>query len=246
MNFGPRQRELGDHVLHSLEHFFSGLGDGDYAIAYSGGLDSTVLLALACDMASPYTLGGENSRDLENALRGSEILGIPDQIVRLDSIDVEKYVSILLEIDPGIGKQDIGFELVLAILLDSVKEEAIITGQGADEIFYGYHRFIEDPGLTNRGHLKKLWNETLPREKALGDYFGKRLITPYLNKDVLEILEETTRDDHFTDRENKAILRYVAETMGLPGSITGLRKKAAQYGSGIMNRLRQTDFWNSR
>ena len=245
MEFSDRQKELGSIVLNALRQHISALESRGLAISYSGGLDSTVLLALLEGKAKPYTLGSADSRDLENSSKGSEATGVSVERIDLDSIDIEEYLSLLREIDPEIRKQDMGYELVLAVILDSIPEERIVTGQGADELFYGYHRFIDEPELTNSGHMEKLFSKTLPRERALAEHFGKTLVTPYLDPTILEAMEGTTREDHFSGDFNKAIVRYIGLEAGLPESIVYVKKKAAQYGSGMMKKLRENSIWST-
>ena len=244
MQFTSRQAELGELVLDKLTHFFSDNDLSDCALSYSGGLDSTILLALSPKSVRPYTLGDSGSRDYANSILGSDALDFKVTHFDLSRLDIDKYLSIIKEIDPDISRADIGYELVLAVILDLVPESRIMTGQGADELFYGYHRFIEDPEMSNEWHLRKLENETLRREKAIADHFGKQLVTPYLDAGLVGILSEVSRDDHFAEGYNKAILRYTGIKIGLPESVYTVRKTAAQYGSGMMKKLRTTSQWN--
>lgn len=230
-------------MAEALRAFFSSLDREDYAIAYSGGLDSTILLSLCSKWAIPYTLGSEGSRDFTNSGANSGLLGSHPVRIEVESLDLGRYVDIIRSIDPEITKRDIGYEAVLAVLLDQIPEKNIITGQGADELFYGYRKLFDDPGMSNRQHLDKLANETLPRETALASHFGKKLVTPYLDSGIAEIIADVTRDDHFSGEYNKAILRSAGLELGLPESIITVRKTAAQYGSGILKKLKAGEYW---
>lgn len=243
MQFTPRQRELAKEVAEALRTYFSTHDVSGFSLAYSGGLDSTVLAHLSGSKVRGYSVGTANSRDMGNIEAGRKSIGIGIVRIPADDIDLDRYVSLLKEIDPDISRRDIGFEMVLAIVLDNIEEDSLITGQGADELFYGYHRLAGDATLTNEWHMDKLMKETLPREKAIADYFGKKLATPYLDSGIDRILHPVGRDDHFSGEVNKAILRCAALELGLPEELAGVKKTAAQYGSGIMKRLKAMPSW---
>lgn len=245
MIFTDLQKSHGKKVMEALENFFRSRDLETASLAYSGGLDSSVLLSLCPKTVVPYTLGDEGSKDSTNSLDGSLKLGYKAVSVPLRSADLEEYVSTVRAIDPGISRRDLGYEVVLAILLDNIKESLVITGQGADEIFYGYNIFRKNPHMDNSGHMKKLYEETLPREQAIAEHFGKELITPYLSGEILEIIDSVGREANFSGEYNKAILRYAATQTGMPEDMVERKKTAAQYGSGLMKRLKSLPMWDT-
>lgn len=245
VQYSSRQIELGKEVAESLKTYFSEHEPGEYSLAYSGGLDSSILAFLSGNRAHHFTVGSKDSKDFRNTKTGKEVLGIHTQEIHVEDIDLSKYILLLREIDPKINRRDIGYELVLAVLLDNVPDNSLMTGQGADELFYGYHRLKENPELSNEWHINKLIRETLPREKAIADYFGKNLVTPYLDSGIEQVLHSVTRDEHFSGETNKAILRCAAAYLGVPENLFTVRKTAAQYGSGIMKKLKASSLWSS-
>ena len=245
MIFTELQQGLGKEILESLTQFFRSLDLRNTSMAYSGGLDSSLLLSISPKTVIPYTLGDRGSKDFSNSESGSRMLGYSTVFIPLSSVDLEKYVGIVGSVDPKIKKKDLGYETVLAVLLDKMKENRVITGQGADEIFYGYNIFRESPQLDNSSHMKKLYNETLPREKKIAEYFGKELITPYLSDGILEIMKGVDRDTNFAGEYNKAILRTAAIHAGMPTDIVERKKTAAQYGSGLLKKLKSMPLWNT-
>ena len=245
MIFSELQQDLGRKVLEALSDFYLAHDLGKASMAYSGGLDSSILLALSPKTVIPYTLGDEISKDHSNSSDGAQKLGFRVVSIPLNSVALESYVETVRRIDPGIRKKDIGYEVVLAILLDTIEEDELITGQGADEIFYGYNIFREHPDLDNSSHMKKLFEETLPREKALAENYGKKLITPYLSAEILKIMENIGRDTNFSGVANKAILRSAAVQAGIPDEMAERKKTAAQYGSGLMKKLKMLPVWNT-
>lgn len=233
-NFDEICMEMGKRLFSSLQEE---LPHGS-ALGFSGGIDSSLLLYLSSGRVVPYNISVPGSTDYRNASSVAGVLGTDFRHIDLSGMEVKKYLGILLDIDPSIAKPDIGFELILTILLGSVNEEHVITGQGSDEIFYGYRRFSDDSLLTNRGHMDKLLKVTIPREKKLADYFGKELITPYLDSKIVELAAKLDKHQHVDSEGNKKVLRQAARLMGYPEELSGMPKKAAQYGSGIMKILR--------
>lgn len=209
------------------------------ALGFSGGLDSTILLAASSFRLHGYTVGLPGSMDIENSRSAAEIFGITIQEIVISEDDVLSYGKTVRGIDPGITPQEIGYEIVLSALLDHIKEDVLFTGQGADELFYGYRRFIDDPGMDNSGHLKKLYEVTLKREKRIADHYGKVLVTPYLNREVVRIASGKGRESHISGHRNKIILREVAASLGIPPVLYERKKKAAQYGSGVSRVIRR-------
>ena len=229
-------------VLSKLKVFFSGLRESSTAVAFSGGLDSSVIFALCPENFSAYVAGVSDSGDVNNAMGAAQLLGRNCREIIVSRGDVVGYARTVMEIDPEIDLRDLGFETVLAAVLDRTDEKTLITGQGADELFYGYSRFIFDPEMANKDALEKLFKITLPRETRIASYFGKRLICPYLESGISEIQGISMRENNISGTENKLILRQVSSVLGIPSEIASKKKKAAQYGSGFMKILKKDLF----
>ena len=211
----------------------------DSALGFSGGIDSSLINFIAGNRLHPYNVSVPGSRDLFNATMVSERLGFKFTHIDPVGLNIKKYREMVRDADPGISESDMGYEVVLAILLDSIDEEYLVTGQGSDELFYGYRRFIDNPDLTNDGHLKKLYSSTLPREERLASAMGKKLVTPYLSPEILGVMEGMQREQNIRGNMNKLMLRQAAVCLGYPVDLAMIPKKAAQYGSGIQKLIRQ-------
>lgn len=196
-------------------------------------------MALSGYSLDPYTVGFSNSHDIARSRLVSEQLSFKVKEIILDDLDLNEGMSVLRSIDPSIGRSEIGYELVLYYALSEIMGPRLVTGQGADEIFYGYRRFIDNPGIDNREHLARLFGTTLPRETRIAKHFGKELATPYLDTRIMEKFSGMPREAHIAAGTNKILLRDLAKSTGLPEEIWGFRKKAAQYGSGIQARLKK-------
>lgn len=224
---------ISEEVFQKISSFMKNVPSGS-PVALSGGVDSSIILALSPPDSRCYVTGIRNCPDIKNARDVANLLGRKLREIVLEPAEVWEYAETVLKIDPFISKSDLGFETVLAAIMDNIEEKIILTGQGADEIFYGYSRFLRDTGMTNEEALSKLLNSTLPRERLIARHFGKEIRCPYLESGLFSIDGIRDRSAHFDGHTNKTILRKIAMELEMPPDIYGRKKKAAQYGSGFM------------
>jgi asparagine synthase (glutamine-hydrolysing) len=236
---GHVHEDMINAIIESIRNTLYELPAEDTALSYSGGLDSTILIALSDFKIHPYTTGFSNSRDILASRRLSQILGFKVKEIILDHMDINSLFTQIREIDPDIQVRDLGYEAVLLSVLSHAREKYIVTGQGADEFFYGYQKYEREPQLTNKGDIEKIIKYTCPREKKIADSLGKIMVLPYLNREVTGIATLIPRSQHINEEGRKIILRSVARRIGLPDEIVNLKKTAAQYGSGMQKIVRK-------
>jgi asparagine synthase (glutamine-hydrolysing) len=236
---GSVHESLLDTIIESVRNMLLELPSDNSAISYSGGLDSTILMALSDFSLHPYTTGFSDSRDISGSRRISQILGFKVEEIILDQMDISSLFNEIRLIDPGIQARDLGYEAVLLSVLRHAGEKYIVTGQGADEYFYGYQKYEREPDLTNIEDIRKIINVTSPREKKLADSLGKTIVLPYMDKAVADIALLIPRIQHINAEGRKLVLRSVARRIGLPDEIVNLKKTAAQYGSGMQKIVRR-------
>lgn len=211
--------------------------DEKRSLAFSGGLDSTVLLFASSFRLAPCTAGFLGSTDLTNSRDSAAMASVSLHEVVLGDADILRYREIISRIDRKVTNFELGYEIVLAAVLDNVDEVEVVTGQGADEIFYGYRKLLDNPEMDNSLYLERLMSRTIPREKKIAEHFHKKLLTPYLNKEIFDFAASLGRDHNIEGDRNKAVLRNAAKLLGVPEKIAERPKKAAQYGSGVSKSL---------
>lgn len=210
------------------------------ALSFSGGIDSSLLLYLSPPCCTGYTAGINGSRDIEASRRFSKAYGREVREILLKNEDIVEAFNTLRKIDPEIALEDAGYETVLVAVLENIDEEKLITGQGADEIFYGYSKFVDGRETSNGKSMEKLFSTTIPRERKIAMHFGKTLITPYLDERIVKEFSTIERNRHISERgERKHILRAEAEWLGIDRLFAQAPKLASQYGSGVIKEIRK-------
>jgi len=228
------EKSYAEKIANILKEKTSNIGG--CAIGFSGGLDSGIL-AYLIENSTLYTLGIKNSKDVECAKDVAEILDRDLVIVEIGENDILDAAKFLLREFGKMSIVEISFEIPLVILSKHCEEKIIVTGQGADELFGGYKKYIENPSLMKED-FKKLVEITYPRERKIAEKFGKKLISPYLSEEIISIALEIPMELKIKNDVRKYILREAAKLLGVPEKIYLAEKRAVQYGSGIMKILR--------
>jgi len=219
----------------------------DVAVAFSGGLDSGLVAAIAKEYARSvtlYTSGKDNSYDVVMAQEMSERLGLPWLHIPLNEDNIEARLREMISITGTSSPLTLSFELPLFFVCRTVREKYVLSGQGSDELFAGYSKYIglseEELDRMRKADLGKLISSTVPHETKVADHFGRKILYPYLDSlvtmqvNAMDLKELMPKDqDH-----RKMLLRQVATNLGYP-FIAEKKKKAAQYGSGTMDLVRK-------
>lgn len=206
------------------------------ALAFSGGVDSMLLNIIFGEKVKPYNLSFKAFPDREFCHKVSESLNFNVNFIDINEIDLKESVDFLKNKFSGISKLDISFESLLVIFFNKIDEKYVMTGQGADELFYGYAKFFDGRDPDNSKSVNKLINETLKREKNIAEHFGKKLICPYLSDDIFRHF--ITIGEEMKKTGNKTVIREALKILGMPDYVYLRKKKAAQYGSGIWKYMR--------
>ena len=217
------------------------------SIAFSGGLDSSIIAHLALQLGKKTELivvGVKGCVDFEQALEAAEILGINLKKIPVHMNDILKTIQSIIEILPQRSLMDLSLASIFHIVSRSSTTKDIVAGQGADELFGGYWKYVEMfKRIGERVNeqilrdLENLYITNLERDELAVASAKSTLTTPYLTRRIYELSKsiELKMKLREVDGEivRKWILRKAAEILGVPEKLRLRPKKAAQYGSGI-------------
>jgi asparagine synthase (glutamine-hydrolysing) len=208
--------------------------------ALSGGVDSTLVAQLAGREC--VAVGFPESHDLRQAHHAADTLNLSCTYVTITSKDI---ASALPEVIGAIPKKDpvnVSIALTLYFVTRFAKEHGyarILTGQGADELFGGYSRYLETPTL--EADLERDFlglEEQAERDQAVAALHGAYLSMPYMDVRVVHAARAIPAQEKVQGGYRKIPLRKVAEHH-IPAEFAWYEKKAMQYGSGVWKELQK-------
>jgi asparagine synthase (glutamine-hydrolysing) len=222
-------------------------------IIFSGGVDSTTIAKITDDLGIEtilYTVGHKTSSDVQFAKEASSDIGLPLQIKYLNVGDVKKYLPLVLNAVEEFNIMKIGVGMPAYVASEMGHNQGLrvmLSGQGADELFGGYHRylkFFQEKGEKAQENLKEdvlnIYHVNLQRDDAVTMANSVELRVPYLDPAIINLamnIPMKYKIKEEKDRLRKWILRETAAELEVPNNIITRPKKAAQYGSGIHKML---------
>jgi len=240
-----------------LKSIMERLSDVDeVAVAFSGGLDSTVLAVLAKKCISKVnlvTVGLESQPELGHAKRVAECLKLPFHLQTHTLADVENVLEKVLWLieEPHVMKVGVAIPFFwTAKTASRIGCCVLLAGQGADELFGGYHRYLTEyvRGGVNAVQ-KSIFSDVLmshetnfQRDNPVCAFHKVELRLPYIDRELVRFalsLPVNLKIDSVHDQLRKRVLRQVAKNLDIPEFIVERAKKAVQYATGVDKALRE-------
>lgn len=245
--------KLKESLISAVEKRIRNLSE--VGVMFSGGIDSTILAHISRKLGLEpilYSVGHKDSADFKFAQKTAHDMGLPLHQQKLNQEDVRYYLPLVLNAIEEFNLMKLGVGMPAYVTSEMASNDGIkvmLSGQGADELFAGYHRYLEiyqKKGENAQNDLKKdifnLYQVNLQRDDAVTMANGVELRVPYLDLDVINIamnIPMKYKIKSAADHLRKCILREVARDLGVSEDNVQRPKKAAQYGSGIDKMLRR-------
>ena len=226
-------------------------------VIFSGGVDSSILALLLEEIScnkkldiTLYAVGSEGSKDLEAAKYASEYLGLPLKTQTVTPELIKKHLGDVVHAIGDDNLMKIGVGLTTYFATRMIHEDGLkvaISGQGADELFGGYNRYLKsyengDLEWEIREDISNMYHVNLERDDACSMLNSVEIRLPFLDNNLVEYAINLPVKNKISGSEDvlrKNVLRKFAFNEGLDKEIAYRPKKAAQYGTGIDKILRK-------
>jgi len=224
-------------------------------IAFSGGVDSTLISKICHDLRYDLTLltiGFQESHDVLFAKQVNQQLNFPHKVLEIES---KSFPDVSFMIHQKIKTENLSWNenciafYYVSKLASSMGLDTVVTANGIDELFCGYNAYraaiaggdtkileLMDAKLDNEIEMMKSVN-------LVASEFGVMIVQPLLSQEFIAFAKTIPISEKIHDSEDlvrKHIIRRLASEVGIPEISCNKRKKALQYGSKIHKELLKT------
>ena len=247
---------MNNQLLQEIKNSISNtVSEKKIGVAFSGGVDSTLVAKICTDMnydVTLLTIGFSESHDILFANEVNEKLNYSHHVLEIDS---EKFSEISSKIHDTINTENLSWNenciafYYVSKLANSLGIDTVVTANGIDELFCGYNAYRE---AFSEGEPKimqvmdaKLDNELkmMKAVNSVASEFNVKILQPLLSANFIQYAKTVPISEKIHDSEDlyrKHIIRELAKDVGVPEISHTKRKKALQYGTKIHRKLLKT------
>jgi asparagine synthase (glutamine-hydrolysing) len=189
-------RILRELLIEAVEKRMDGVG----GISLSGGLDSSIIAAIAKEFnpdlhAFTGTLERTPGPDLENAILMAKFLGVEHHVYRITDSDIAAFISDAVWYLESFDEDCISGLLSNYYVSKTARQytNCVLVGEGADELFGGYRMVLKNPKVKSEEQRERLarklleisYNTALRRLDRAWMANGVLYQTPFLDTKVV-------------------------------------------------------------
>jgi asparagine synthase (glutamine-hydrolysing) len=222
--------------------------EGRLAVAFSGGVDSSLLAKICSDLGKKVTLltvGFVGSHDIAFSRRIADELDLEHRIVELDSSGFERDLAHIRKTVGCDNTSHIENCIAYRNIARAAKDAGltvVLSANGCDELFCGYngYRAVYEKG---KDAMIKFMEDKISNELVLvqeisqvAQECGVEVRQPFLSPAFIAFSKSIPLNQKIRgsdDMMRKHILRQVALAISVPEESAMKPKKALQYGSSI-------------
>jgi asparagine synthase (glutamine-hydrolysing) len=243
------KKELLDKIKNSIKE---NIPEKKIGIAFSGGVDSTLISKICSDLGYNVTLltiGFPESHDMLFAKEVNQQLKLIHNVLEIDS---HTFQETALKIKQTIKTDNLSWNenciafYYVSKLAKSLGINIVVTANGIDELFCGYNAY-RTAMIEGESKILEVMNTKLDNEikmmnavNQIASEFDVRIVQPLLSSNFIEFAKTIPISEKIHDSEDlfrKHIIRKLASDVGVPEISYTKRKKALQYGSKIHKAL---------
>jgi len=228
-------------------------GERTVAVAFSGGLDSSILARCASRHAKVVACTGFSQGSLDAARTGEAATALKVELVTTELTKgnvAEALATMNLPFEPTL--MDMSLWCLYSLVSKSARESGarvLLLGQLADELFGGYAKYGEALRLHGEEAATSMMSRDVQeyvsrgRVRDVGACGGRvEPRFPFEASCVSEFASSIPIRFKIREGERKAVLRRAAQLLDVPEGMAGAPKKAAQYSSGVQKLLAGSHF----
>ncbi|MBS7620727.1 asparagine synthase C-terminal domain-containing protein, partial [Candidatus Bathyarchaeota archaeon] len=191
--------------------------------------------------------------ETEQAEKSASQLDLPFHVFLYDEGDVEQTLPEVLSAVEDCNPLMAGIGMPIFWAAEKAAEigfKVLFTGQGADEYFGGYSRYLNiykrfggeaaEKAMTH--DILTMHENNFERDSKICAFNNVELRLPFASYPIAEFafnLPLNMKIESPGDILRKAVLRKAAEKFGLPPQIVNRPKKAVQYATGVAKAIRR-------
>jgi len=247
-------QKLKQVLLQSTKGHVSDLKE--VAVAFSGGIDSSIVAfsAKLCHVdVHLVCVSLEETKESVFAERAATALDLPFYHIAYSIADLEEILPKVLWLIEESNPVNVGIATPTFWVAEQSSKlglKVLMSGQGGDEAFGGYHRYLEEyERHGSAGLQRKIYRDTVSsyesnfqRDNKVCVFNNVELRTPLTDLKVVQFalgLPTELKINSPQDMLRKRVLREAGRELGIPKFIVEKPKKAIQYTTGVSKAMKE-------